>query len=109
MIKGGNIMGTLVHTLSGFSSPLASAPALGLVSALMAVNPIRKQALSMVEKKFYQAYVEENTRFPRQVQEDKFMMARNMIRSIDQAIEKGNISPAVLPKFLSAFGKVWLR
>jgi MoaA/NifB/PqqE/SkfB family radical SAM enzyme len=98
---------------------LASEPALGLVSALMSVNPIRKQALKMVEKKFYKAYmvekkfykayVEENIRFPRKVQEDKFMMARNMMWAIDRVIEKGNISQAVLPKFLSAFGKVWLR
>ena len=85
---------------------LASEPALGLVSALMTVNPIRKQALKMVEKKFYRAYVEENVRFPQKVQEDKFMMARNMMWAIDQAIETGNISPSVLPKFLSAFGKV---
>ena len=90
-------------------SILASVPALGLVSALMAVSPIRKQALKMVEKKFYRHYVEENIRFPQKVQEDKFMMARNMMWAIDRAIEKGNISQAILPKFLSAFGKVWLH
>jgi len=88
---------------------LASEPALGLVSALMTVNPIRKRALKMVEKKFYRAYVEENVRFPQKVQEDKFTMARNMMWAIDQAIEKGNISQSVLPKFLPAFGKVWLH
>ena len=88
---------------------LVSNPALELVSALMAVNPIRKQALKMVEKKFYRHYVEENIRFPQKVQEDKFMMARNMMWAIDRAIERGNISQAVLPKFLSAFGKVWLH
>ena len=54
----------------------------------MTVSPIRKQALKIVEKKFYRAYVEENIRFPKKVQEDKFMMARNMMWAIDRAIER---------------------
>jgi hypothetical protein len=87
---------------------LKSKEAIRLLSALMAVTPIRKKALKTVEKKFYRAYVEENIRFPKKVQEDKFMMARNMMWAISRAIERGNISKAVLPKFLSTFGNVWL-
>ncbi|MFQ6092492.1 MAG: radical SAM/SPASM domain-containing protein [bacterium] len=66
-----------------------------LVNAVLANDTLRSLALRAGEKKIYQVLIEKNrTGSPRRSQEDKYYMLRNMLQSINRALESKRISPS---------------
>ncbi|MBL7075299.1 radical SAM protein [candidate division KSB1 bacterium] len=71
-------------------------PFLTLVNAVLANDALRGLALKVGEKKIYHTLVERNdSGGPRRVQEDKYYMLRNMLHSINRALENMRVSPSV--------------
>jgi MoaA/NifB/PqqE/SkfB family radical SAM enzyme len=71
-------------------------PFLTLVNAVLANDALRGLALKVGEKKSYNSLVEKNdSGRPRRVQEDKYYMLKNMLHSIDRALENRRVSPSV--------------
>lgn len=65
---------------------------------------VRRTALPFVEKKLWQAVVENNTDgLPLQVQRDKYDIAVAVLHSVNRSISRGLISKAVLSRLLDTF------
>jgi MoaA/NifB/PqqE/SkfB family radical SAM enzyme len=71
-------------------------PSLTIANNVLANDAIRRLALKVAEKKTYHKLVEKNNgSSPRRSQEDRYYMIRNMLHSIDRALENKRISPSV--------------
>ena len=76
--------------------PLLSTQFVNLADTVLANDALRSLALKFADRKLYHHIVEENiTGRPHKVQEDKYYVLRNMFYSIDCALERETISPAV--------------
>ena len=65
---------------------------------------VRRAALPFVEKKIWQAIVENNTdTFPLEVQRDKYDISLAMLHSVARSIDRGLISKGVLDRLLETF------
>ncbi len=68
----------------------------GLLNAAMANDAVRGMILRKTDKKIYELFVEINPfKRPRKVQEDKYLMTRNLLYAVDKALKNKNISPLV--------------
>jgi MoaA/NifB/PqqE/SkfB family radical SAM enzyme len=73
-----------------------------LLDLITRAGSIRSKVLSATERKLYQLIVEVNpTGRPRRIQQDKFYVARNMLRSLNRALSSGAISAPVRRSVLS--------
>jgi MoaA/NifB/PqqE/SkfB family radical SAM enzyme len=67
-----------------------------LLDVVTRTGAMRSAVLKAAEKKLYQLIVEVNpTGRPRRIQEDKYFVARNMLRSVNRALSTGTISSPV--------------
>lgn len=68
----------------------------GLLNAAVANDAIRGMVLKKADKKIYELFVEMNPlQRPRKVQQDKYVMTRNLLYAIDKALKNNNISSRV--------------
>ena len=75
-----------------------------LVEKMLGVKPLRRLLLRYAEKQVFQEYIIKNPdRRPAKVQEDRFFMMRNLLRSIERGISEGLISPRVRRKIVRGF------
>jgi MoaA/NifB/PqqE/SkfB family radical SAM enzyme len=81
-----------------------------LVDLVTKADTVRSTVLKAAEKKLYRMVVEQNpTERPRGIQEDKYFVARNMLRSVNRALSSGVISPPVKRALLNVLvGEVLL-
>ncbi|RKY86879.1 radical SAM protein [candidate division KSB1 bacterium] len=75
---------------------MLAAPSLGLINAVLANDTLRGLALKAGEKKIYRNLIEKNiSGRPLRIQEDKYYVLRNMLHSINKALENERVSPSV--------------
>jgi len=75
---------------------MLAAPSLGLINAVLANDTLRGLALKAGEKKIYRNLIEKNiSGRPLRIQEDKYYVLRNMLHSINKALENKRVSPSV--------------
>jgi len=75
---------------------LLAMPSINLANAVLANDTLRRIALKTGEKQLYRNLVEKNdSGRPLRVQEDKYYVLRNMLYSMDRALENKRVSPAV--------------
>jgi len=68
----------------------------GLLNAAVASDAVRGLILKKADKKIFELFVEMNPlKRPRKVQEDKYLMTRNLLYAVDKALKNKNISPLV--------------
>jgi len=86
-------------------------PSLTLANNVLANDAIRRLALKAGEKKIYHNLVEKNNgASPIRSQEDKYYMLRNMLHSINRAMENKRVSPSVRRGLIKILvGKVLLE
>ncbi len=71
-------------------------PSLNLANTVLGNDALRRLALKVGDKKIYHTFVEKNSSgSPRRCQEDKYYMLRNMLNSINRALENKRVSPSV--------------
>ncbi len=82
----------------------------GLLNAAMASDAVRGVILKKADKKIYELFVEINPlKRPRKVQEDKYIMTRNLLYAVDKALRNNNISPRVRKGLLKVLlGNIFL-
>ncbi|KPL01214.1 MAG: hypothetical protein AMJ91_00740 [candidate division Zixibacteria bacterium SM23_73_3] len=82
----------------------------GLLNAAMANDAIRGMILKKTGKKIYELFVEINPlKRPRKVQEDKYLVTRNLLYAVDKALKNKNISPRVRKGLLKVLlGNIFL-
>jgi len=74
------------------------------VEKMLGVRPLRRLLLKYAEKQVFNEYIIRNPdRRPPKVQEDRFFMMRNLLRSIERGISEGLISPNVRKKIVRGF------
>ncbi len=67
-----------------------------LLDVVTRADSLRSKVLKAAERKLYDLIVEANpTGRPRRIQEDKYYVARNMLRSVNRALSAGAISGSV--------------
>jgi MoaA/NifB/PqqE/SkfB family radical SAM enzyme len=75
---------------------LLTMPTLSLADAVLANNALRNMAVKIGDRTIYQTLIEKNEDDrPFKVQEDKYYLIRNLLYSINRALENKRISPAV--------------
>ncbi len=81
-----------------------------LLNAAMANDAIRGMILKKTDKKIFELFVEMNPlKRPRKVQEDKYLMTRNLLYAVDKALKNKNISPRVRKGLLKVLlGNIFL-
>lgn len=86
-------------------------PSLTLANNVLANDAIRRLALKAGEKKIYHNLVEKNnSASPIRSQEDKYYILRNMLHSINRALENKRVSPSVRRGLIKILvGKVLLE
>lgn len=73
-------------------------------------NHLREQIIRQMEEKLRHNHLNrDRDRFPLKVQEDKFIMARNMIRAVDRGLREGLISRHVWTKFIFSFLRIYFN
>jgi len=82
-----------------------------LLDAVIKNDALRGIALKVAERKLYNFFVKENPDGrPLRLQEEKYLMLRNLFHSLNRALESGRISPSVRKAILEIFiGNVILR
>jgi len=76
------------------------------LDAVVAHDSLRKYALKKTDERIYEKFVTVNEeKLPRKVQEDKYYMIRNMLLSINKAIDSNTISKRARTAILESFGK----
>ena len=90
---------------------ILATPSLTLANTVLANDALRRLALKVGDKKIYHAFVEKNSSgSPRRCQEDKYYMLRNMLNSINRALENKRVSPSVRKGLIKILvGKVLLE
>lgn len=87
-----------------------SVPIKKTLPSLLSHNPWRRLFISGLERRMYHEYMDRDRNlFPRKMQEDKFDMAKSLLRSIDRGLTNGQISKAVWKRFIYAFTHVYSR
>ncbi|RLE09105.1 MAG: hypothetical protein DRJ06_03500, partial [Candidatus Aminicenantes bacterium] len=82
----------------------------GFLLKLLTWDLARQHLIHKIEEGLYQEYMKKDpNRFPRKVQEDKFLMVRTMIRGIDRGLKEGLISRNVWPKFINSFLSIYSK
>ena len=86
-------------------------PSLNLANTVLGNDALRRLALKVGDKKIYHAFVEKNSSgSPRRCQEDKYYVLRNMLNSINRALENKRVSPSVRKGLIKILvGKVLLE
>ncbi|MGB3091833.1 MAG: radical SAM protein [Candidatus Zixiibacteriota bacterium] len=81
-----------------------------LLNAAMATGAVRSLILKKADKKIYELFVEINPqKRPRKVQEDKYVMTRNLLYAVDKALKNKHISPRVRKGLLKVLlGNIFL-
>lgn len=82
-----------------------------LLNAAMASDAIRGMILKKTAKKIFELFVEINPlKRPRKVQEDKYLVTRNLLYAVDKALKNKNISPRVRKGLLRVLlGNIFLE
>jgi len=82
----------------------------GLLNAAMANDAIRGLILKKADRKIYELFVEVNPlKRPRKVQEDKYVVTRNLLYAVDKALKNNNISSRVRKGLLKVLlGNIFL-
>ncbi len=69
---------------------------MALANTVFANDSLRRLALKIATKKTYNILLEKNgSQRPRKIQEDKYYLLRNLLRSINKGLENKRISPSV--------------
>jgi len=81
-----------------------------LLNAAVAKDTIRGIILKRADRKIYELFVEMNPlKRPRKVQEDKYVVTRNLLYAVDKALKNNDISPRVRKGLLKALlGNIFL-
>jgi MoaA/NifB/PqqE/SkfB family radical SAM enzyme len=81
-----------------------------LLNAAMANDAVRGMILKKTDKKIFELFVEINPlKRPRKVQEDKYLITRNLLYAVDKALKNKNISPRVRKGLLKVLlGNIFL-
>ena len=81
-----------------------------LLNTAMANDAVRGMILKKADKKIHELFVEMNPlKRPRKVQEDKYIMTRNLLYAVDKALKNHNISPRVRKGLLKVLlGNIFL-
>lgn len=75
---------------------ILATPSLALANTVLGNDALRRLALKVGDKRIYHTFVEKNSSgSPRRCQEDKYYMLRNMLNSINRALENKRVSPSV--------------
>jgi len=75
---------------------ILATPSLTLANTVLGNDALRRLALKVGDKKIYHAFVEKNSSgSPIRSQEDKYYMLRNMLNSINRALENKKVSLSV--------------
>lgn len=70
----------------------------------------RQYFIHKIEEGLYQEYMnKDRDLFPRKLQEDKFIMARNLIRAVDRGLKEGLISKKVWSKFINSLFLIYAK
>jgi MoaA/NifB/PqqE/SkfB family radical SAM enzyme len=82
----------------------------GLLNAAVANDAVRGMILKKADRKIFELFVEMNPlRRPRKVQEDKYVMTRNLLYAVDKALKNKNISSKVRKGLLKVLlGNIFL-
>ncbi len=90
---------------------ILATPSLTLANTVLGNDALRRLALKVGDKKIYHAFVEKNSSgSPIRCQEDKYYMLRNMLNSINRALENKRVSPSVRRGLIKILvGKVLLE
>jgi sulfatase maturation enzyme AslB (radical SAM superfamily) len=95
-IREFNLIKKEVNNMQSTVKSMLTMPSLTIANTVLANDDIRRLALKVAEKKTYHALVEKNnSSSPIRTQEDKYYMVRNMLHSINRALENKRISPSV--------------
>ncbi len=81
-----------------------------LLNAAMATDAVRSMILKKADKKVHELFVEMNPqKRPRKVQEDKYIMTRNLLYAVDRALKSKRISSRVRKGLLKVLlGNIFL-
>ncbi len=85
-------------------------PLKDILAAIFIYNFPRKILFNIWTKRLYRMYRERDKEyFPRKMQDDKFFMARNMLRAVDMGVKTGRISRKVWSRFVKSFAELPLK